>query len=65
MIQRVCVLVTIVEVLLSTSAIGQDQAKKVSEFTSANPFFSEYATPFQTPPFDLIKNEWQHFEVPE
>lgn len=22
-----------------------------------NPFFSEYKTPFQTPPFDLIKNE--------
>ncbi|MBN1397206.1 MAG: peptidase M3, partial [Bacteroidetes bacterium] len=27
---------------------------------SGNPFFSEYKTPFQTPPFDLIKPE--HFK---
>ena len=27
--------------------------------TSANPFFTEYTTPFGVPPFDQIKNE--HF----
>ena len=35
-------------------ALLQSQEK---EMTSINPFFVEYITPFQTPPFDLIKIE--------
>ena len=31
-----------------------------SKEMSENPFFSEYSTPFQVPPFDQIRNE--HFK---
>ena len=34
-------------------------SKKAEEPASENPFFSEYKTPFQVPPFDIIKPE--HF----
>ena len=37
------------------SSHSQDNNK-----TTMNPFFETYTTPFQVPPFDLIKNE--HFK---
>ncbi|MFD2909504.1 M3 family metallopeptidase [Flavobacterium ardleyense] len=43
-------------VLTGTTAMHSQDKKTIS----ANPFFNAYATPFQVPPFDLIKNE--HFK---
>ncbi len=41
-----------------TSAVSmQSQEKKQ---TTMNPFFETYTTPYEVPPFDLIKNE--HFK---
>jgi len=42
-------------VLLGVSATAQQSGSR----DMTNPFFSEFSTPFQTPPFSLIKNE--HF----
>jgi peptidyl-dipeptidase Dcp len=41
---------------MSLVPVGADQG---TEAAGANPFFSPYKTPLNTPPFDLIKNE--HF----
>ncbi len=39
--------------------LGSVAQKKVNQVNSNNPFFKEYKTPFQVPPFDEIKEE--HF----
>ena len=49
-------IVTIAIVCLVSFVAGQEQKK---EPESMNPFFAKYNTPFETPPFNLIKNE--HF----
>jgi peptidyl-dipeptidase Dcp len=49
-------LLTIAIVCLLSFVNAQEQKK---ETTGMNPFFMKYSTPFETPPFDLIKNE--HF----
>ncbi len=41
---------------IALSACNNKQAKQV-EAPAANPFLTEYTTPFQVPPFDQIKNE--------
>jgi peptidyl-dipeptidase Dcp len=41
---------------LAFTACGE-KADMPGEETGANPFFSKYGTPFETPPFDLIKEE--------
>lgn len=42
--------------IIALSACDNKQAKQV-EAPAANPFLTEYTTPFQVPPFDQIKNE--------
>jgi len=46
----------IVGLVLTLGSVAQ---KKVNRMNSDNPFFKEYKTPFQVPPFDEIKEE--HF----
>lgn len=46
-----------VAVVLGSCSGGQ---KKTAENAGANPFFTEYSTPFDTPPFDKI--ELQHYK---
>lgn len=41
---------------ITLSACNNKQAKQ-EEAPAANPFLTEYTTPFQVPPFDQIKNE--------
>ena len=50
------IIVAIAIVCLVSFVAGQEQKK---EPESMNPFFAKYNTPFETPPFNLIKNE--HF----
>jgi peptidyl-dipeptidase Dcp len=45
----------IIAVICFVAASCNQTANKMSD--SANPFFSEYATPFQVPPFDQIQEE--------
>lgn len=42
--------------IIALSACDNKQAKQ-EEAPAANPFLTEYTTPFQVPPFDQIKNE--------
>ena len=42
--------------IIALTACDNKQAKQV-EAPAANPFLTEYTTPFQVPPFDQIKNE--------
>lgn len=45
---------------LATSSVLLTSCKEKKQEDMNNPFLAEYTTPYQIPPFDLIKNE--HFE---
>lgn len=43
--------------IMSFTAYSQDKASNLKTLDPKNPFASEFSTPYQTPPFDLIKAE--------
>ena len=47
----------VITLSIITLASCTSTPKEPKADTSANPFLSEYTTPFQVPPFDQIKNE--------
>ena len=59
MIRRIAVTMLTAAVVFSAVAFSQEPAKKAPESAPVNPFFTEYTTPFQSPPFDMIRTE--HF----
>jgi peptidyl-dipeptidase Dcp len=50
-------LINMIALSVITLASCTTTSEKPMQNTEANPFLSEYATPFQVPPFDQIKNE--------
>lgn len=55
--KRAVLLLPIVIFLVTMTACNNQNSKNNANMSSENPFFSEYNTPFQVPPFDKIKNE--------
>ena len=46
--------------MLMGLSVGEIEAQELKKSFSTNPFFNSYSTPFNVPPFHLIKNE--HFK---
>ena len=50
-------LIHVITLSIITLASCTSKSEKSTDQVGANPFLSEYTTPFQVPPFDQIKNE--------
>jgi len=50
-------IIQVIALSIITLASCTNKSEKSTEKVDANPFLTEYTTPFQVPPFDQIKNE--------